>query len=43
MTRFFGKVKVYAWRRKGAPRDSSADAFLTTIRSVLNPAGRGLR
>jgi DNA-binding transcriptional LysR family regulator len=43
MTRFFGKVKVYAWRRKGAPSDSSTDAFLATVRSALNPTGGGSR
>jgi hypothetical protein len=39
MTRYFGKVKIYAWRRRGAPFDSSADAFLATVRSTLNPIG----
>ena len=38
MTRYFGKVKVYSWRRKGAPNDSSIDAFLATIRASLCPA-----
>ena len=35
MTRFFGKVKIYAWRRRGAPPDSSTDAFLATVCSAL--------
>jgi DNA-binding transcriptional LysR family regulator len=43
MTRFFGKVKIYGWRRRGAPRDSSTDAFLDTVRSALNPSRAGSR
>jgi DNA-binding transcriptional LysR family regulator len=43
MTRFFGKVKIYGWRRKGAPRDSSADAFLDMVRAALNPTAAGSR
>ncbi len=43
MSRFFGKVKVYAWRRTGAPRDSAADAFLAEIRATLNSPYPGSR
>jgi DNA-binding transcriptional LysR family regulator len=43
MTGYFGKVKIYAWRRRGAPFDSSADAFLATVRSALSPTGGGSR
>jgi DNA-binding transcriptional LysR family regulator len=37
MTRFFGNVKVYAWRTKGAPSHPATDAFLATVRAALNP------
>jgi hypothetical protein len=43
ITRYFGKVKIYAWRRRGAPFDSSADAFLATVRATLNPTNDGSR